>query len=64
MPPEDRARLQKDQQKIERTLERNEAALQTSRRQSEQYNRTLAKSSAAIESARSDLRKSGFLKSR
>ncbi len=62
MPPEDRARLQSDRQKIERTLERNKAALQTSRRKAGKYTSTLTSSGAEIRSARSDLRKAGYLK--
>ena len=62
MPPEDRARLQRDQKKIERTLERNQDVLQTSRQKSGKYARTLANSGAEVRSARSDLRKHGYLK--
>jgi hypothetical protein len=62
MPPKDRARLKSDQQKIERTLERNQAALQTSRQKSGKYSRTLTSSGAEVQSARSDLRKQGYLK--
>ncbi|MGA2165184.1 MAG: hypothetical protein ABSH36_12035 [Solirubrobacteraceae bacterium] len=62
MPPKDRARLQSDQQKIERTLERNQAALQTSRLKARKYARTLTNSGAEIRNARSDLRKAGYLK--
>ncbi len=62
MPPKDRARLQSDRQKIERTLERNQAALQTSRQKAGKYARTLTSAGAEIRSARSDLRKAGYLK--
>ncbi len=62
MPPKDRAKLKSDQQKIERTLERNQAALRTSRQQSGKYSRTLRSSGAEVRSARSDLRKAGYLK--
>ncbi len=62
MPPKDRARIQSDRQKIERTLERNQAALQTSRQKVGKYARTLTSSGAEIRSARSDLRKAGYLK--
>ena len=62
MPPRDRARLKSDQQKIERTLERNRDALQASRQKSAKYARTLTGSGAAAQSARSDLRKAGYLK--
>ncbi len=62
MPPEDRARLENDQQKIERTLERNRDALQTSRQKTGKYTRTLTSSGAEARSARSDLRKAGYLK--
>ena len=62
MPPEDRKRLQNDQREIERTLERNRAALNTARSKSGKYSRTLISSGAEIRSARSDLRKAGYLK--
>jgi hypothetical protein len=62
MPPEDRARLKSDQQKIERTLERNRDALHTSRQKSAKFARTLTSSGADVQSARSDLRKAGYLK--
>jgi hypothetical protein len=62
MPPEARKRLQKDQQKIERTLERNQAALHTSRQKSAKYARTLTSSGAEVRSARSDLRRAGYLR--
>jgi hypothetical protein len=56
------ARLRRDQQSIERTLERNQAILNTVRQKSGRYSRTLITSGAEIESARSDLRKVGYLK--
>jgi hypothetical protein len=62
MPPEDRARVKSDQQKIKRTLDLNQAALQTSRQKSERYGRALTSSGAEVQSARSDLRKAGYLK--
>ncbi len=62
MPPKDRERLQNDQKKIERTLERNRAALDTVRTKSGKYSKTLVSSGAAVQSARSDLRKAGYLK--
>jgi multidrug resistance efflux pump len=62
MPPEDRQKLRNDQRKIERTLERNEAALRTARRKSQSYSQTLRNSGAQVQSARSDLRRAGFLK--
>jgi len=62
MPPKDRAKFQSHQQKIERTLERNQAALQASRQKSAKYARTLTSSGAEVRSARSDLRKAGYLK--
>lgn len=62
MPPEDRPRLQSDQRKIERTLERNRATLDSARSKSGKYSRTLTSSGAEVRSARSDLRKAGYLK--
>ncbi len=62
MPPEDRQRLKDDQQKIERTLERNRAALDSVRVKSGKYSRTLTSSGAEVRSARRDLRKAGYLK--
>jgi hypothetical protein len=62
MPPEHRKRLQNDQLKIERTLERNQAALEAAGRKSGKYSRTLTSSGAEIQSARSALRKRGYLK--
>jgi multidrug resistance efflux pump len=62
MPPEVRQKLRNDQRKIERTLERNEAALRSARRKSQDYSRTLRSSGAEVQSARSDLRRAGFLK--
>jgi hypothetical protein len=62
MPPKVRQKLQNDQAKIERTLERNRAALKTSRQKWQSYSRTLATSGARVQSARSDLRKAGYLK--
>lgn len=62
MPPEDRQRLQNDQRKIERTLERNRAALDVVRSKSGKYSRTLTSSGAEVRSARSDLRRAGYLK--
>ncbi len=62
MPPLDRAKLASSQQKIERTLERNQAVLETARRQSDKYSRTLTSAGEEIRSARSDLRKAGYLK--
>ena len=62
MSPEAREKLQEDQQKIERTLESNKAALETAREKSGKYNRTLTSSGAQIQSARSDLRERGYLK--
>lgn len=62
MPPEDRARLKSDQQKIGRTLERNQLALQTSRQKSDKYAKTLTSSGAEVRSARNGLRRYGYLK--
>ncbi len=62
MPPEDRQRLQDDKKKIERTLESNRAALDRVRHKSGKYGRTLISAGAAIQSARSDLRRAGYLK--
>jgi hypothetical protein len=62
MPPEDRQRVQDDQLKIERTLERNRAALDSARAQSGRYSRTLTSSGAEVRSASSDLRRAGYLK--
>lgn len=58
----DRIRIKSDQRKIARTLERNQAALQTVREKSGQYTGTLAASGAEVRSAQSDLRKAGYLK--
>ncbi len=62
MSPEVRQKLRNDQRKIERTLEQNQAALRTSRRKAQSYSRTLTSSGAEVRSARSDLRKAGYLK--
>ncbi len=62
MPPEQRKRLQDNQLKIERTLERNQAALEAAGRKSGKYSRTLTSSGAEIQSARSALRKRGYLR--
>jgi chromosome segregation ATPase len=62
MPPEHRKRLQDNQLKIERTLERNQAALEVAGRKSAKYSRTLTSSGEEIQSARSALRKRGYLK--
>jgi hypothetical protein len=62
MPPEDRKRLQDNQLKLERTLERNRAALEAADRKSAKYGRTLTNSGAEIQSARSELRRRGYLK--
>jgi hypothetical protein len=61
MAPE-RARLKSDQQKIQRTLERNQVALQTVRQKGERYSRALTSSGAEAQAARRDLRKAGYLK--
>jgi hypothetical protein len=62
MTPERRERLQSNQLKIDRTLERNRAALEETGRKSAKYRRTLTSSGAEIQSARSALRKRGYLK--
>jgi len=62
MPPEQRKRLQDNQLKIGRTLERNQAALEAAGRKSGKYSRTLTSSGAEIQSARSALRKRGYLR--
>jgi hypothetical protein len=62
MPPKDRERLQNDLRKIERTLERNQAALEAAGRKSGKYSRTLTSSGAEIQSARSALRRHGYLR--
>jgi hypothetical protein len=58
----DRARLKSDQQEIQRTLKRNQDALQTVRRKTERYSRALTSSGAEIRDAKRDLRKAGYLK--
>jgi hypothetical protein len=62
MPPKDREKLKDDQQKIDRTLEQNRAALDTARSKSGKYSRTLTSSGAQARSARSDLQRAGYLK--
>lgn len=62
MSPENRERVQETQLKIERTLERNQAALEVASRKSREYRRTLEVSGAELRSARSALRKHGYLK--
>jgi multidrug resistance efflux pump len=62
MPPEQRKRLQDDQLKIERTLERNQAAMEAASRKSGKYSRTLTSSGAEIQSARSALRRRGYFR--
>ncbi len=61
MRPEDRERVQNAQLKIERTLERNRAAIEVASRKSEKYRRTLTSARAEIQSARNALRKLGYL---
>lgn len=62
MRPEDRERVQNYLLKIERTLELNRAAIEVASRKSEKYSRTLTSSRAEIQSARSALRRLGYLK--
>jgi hypothetical protein len=62
MPPEDRERLQNDQQKLKRTLASNQAAVDRARSKSNKYSRTLTSSGAEVRSASSDLRRAGYLK--
>jgi hypothetical protein len=62
MSPEERKLLQDNQLKIERTLERNQTALEAAGRKSGKYSRTLTSSGAEIQSARSALRKRGYLR--
>jgi hypothetical protein len=62
MPPKDRERIQNDQRKIERTLERNRSTLEVAGWKSGKYSRTLASSGAEIQSARNALRRRGYLK--
>jgi multidrug resistance efflux pump len=62
MPPEDRQRLQNDQLNLKRTLASNQAAVNRARAKSSRYSRTLTSSGAEVRSARSDLRRAGYLK--
>lgn len=62
MRPEDRERVQNSELEIERTLERNRAAIAVARQKSEKYRRTLTSARAEIQSARTALRKLGYLK--
>jgi len=62
MSPEDRERVQENLSKIEQTLERNRAAIELAGRKSERYRRTLAITGAEIQSAKSALRRLGYLK--
>lgn len=62
MPPEDRQRLQSDQRRIDLTIERNRAALDSARSKSGKYSRTLTSSGAEVRNAGSELRKAGYLR--
>jgi hypothetical protein len=62
MRPEDRERVQDGLLKIEQTLERNRVAIELAGRKSERYRRTLAITGAEIQSARSALRRLGYLR--
>jgi hypothetical protein len=62
MRPEDRERVQDGLLKIEQTLERNRVAIELASRKSERYRRTLAITGAEIQSARSALRRLGYLR--
>lgn len=62
MPPRDRQRLQDGQQNIKRTLELNRAVLDSARSKASKYSRTLTSSGADVRSARSELRRAGYIK--
>lgn len=62
MRPEDRELVQDAELNIERTLERNRVAIEVASRKAEKYRRTLTSARAEIQSARSALRKLGYLK--
>ena len=55
-------RLRTEKEQIVRTLERNRAALDTAGKEIAKFDRTLATSGSEAESARSDLRKIGYLR--
>lgn len=62
MPPEDRKKLESDQKKIGRTLDQNRVALDNARQKSGKYSRTLTSSGAEVQTARSQLRRAGYLR--
>ena len=62
MTPQERERFQSNLREIERTLERNQVAIEIARSRVEKYRKTLIRSRAVAESARSELRKAGYLR--
>jgi hypothetical protein len=62
MTPQERERFESNLREIDRTLERNQVASEIARSRVEKYRRTLIHSRAVAESARSELRKAGYLR--
>jgi hypothetical protein len=61
MAPEDRAQIQRDQQTIAETIERNQEVLRDVQEKEQRYSETLQRSGVEIRNARHDLRRAGYL---